>query len=793
MKSLSTEFFNTTFRKLRVYRKRTLKFDFIAAIVVFFVAIPLCLGIALASGAPLFSGILSGIIGGIVVGSLSGSQVSVSGPAAGMAALVLAAIVQLGDFNTFLLALTLAGVLQITIGLLRAGFIADYVPSNVIQGLLCAIGLLLIIKQLPLAFTLSANLTELKMHLLDQSESFTISPFFGLYHHLNHGAMIISFSAIGLLIYFDKTTVKWLKVIPGPIVVVIVGILLNEFFLLSNSHFAQTSPQLVNIPRHEGFADFYKQMHIPDWSAWTNPKVYLYAVILAIVASLESLLNVKAGEKIDKKRRYCSKDQELLSQGFGNLVAGLVGGVPITSVIVRTSVNIQTGARTKMSTIFHGLFILFTVILIPQTLNKIPLSTLAAILIYTGYKLTKPNIYRNIYKQGFDRFMPFIATLIGIIVFNLLEGILIGLLVNLFFILKSSSQARLDIIKEIYPNGITSRLVLPQQTTFLNKASLIAELASIPRNSQLIIDARYSDYVDKEIVEFIKEFKEEQAPHKNISLNLIGFKDKYSIHNYIDFINVTTYDVQTTLTPHQVLYILKEGNHRFLRDTRIHRSLKIDIKHTAITQHPIAVVLGCIDSRVPVETIFDMSFGDLFCVRIAGNVVNDDVLASIEYACHVVGAKLIVVLGHTRCGAVQAACDGVEQGHITNLLAKIKPAVAAETRTIVDRTGNNPDFVNNVTNLNIANTLLHIYHKSSILRLMTEQNDVGMVGAMYDVNSGEVHFKDFSETIMLMDQPQEPIFAEKLHNLLEEAGKLGVKKSTSKQLVEPSHLHKCQD
>ena len=327
-------------------------------------------------------------------------------------------------------------------------------------------------------------------------------------------------------------------------------------------------------------------------------------------------------------------------------------------------------------------------------------------------------------------------------------------------------MVRLDIIKEIYPNGITNRLVLPQQTTFLNKASLVAELESIPKKSQLIIDARYSDYIDKEIVEYIKEFQKEQAPHKQISLNLIGFKDHYNIHNYIDFINVTTYDVQATLRPHQVLTILKEGNQRFLDDTRIHRSFKIDIKHTATTQHPIAVVLGCIDSRVPVETILDMSFGDLFCVRVAGNVVNDDVLASIEYACNVMGAKLIVVLGHTRCGAIQAACDGVEKGHITQLLAKIQPAIAAEVETTHHRNSNNIEFMYNVTELNIANTIQHIYHESSILRLMTDQNEIGLVGAVYDVNSGEVNFKDFSSIVGLFAKKKSTKLINQLQQLI---------------------------
>ena len=760
------ETLSTQFRKLRVYRKRTFKFDFIAAIVVFLVAIPLCLGVALASGTPLLSGVVSGIIGGIVVGCLSGSHVSVSGPAAGMAAVVIAGVAQLGDFNVFLLALFLAGAIQMLLGILRAGFIAEYIPSSVVQGLLCAIGILLIVKQLPLAFTHAANLAELKTHLLDMTEGIEIND---LSFHINSGATLISVLSIAILIYFDKSTFSLIKAIPGPIVVVIVGVILNEYFVFSNSLLAQTTPQLVHIPSHSSFNDLYANMSAPAWSAWSNPKVYFYAALLAIVASLESLLNIKAGEKLDKTRRYCSKDKELFAQGVGNMFAGLFGGIPITSVIARTSVNIETGAKTKFATVLHGILILFAVLLIPRALNKIPLSSLAIILIYTGYKLTKPAIYQTMYRQGLERFIPFVVTLISIVALNLLAGIMIGLAVSLFFILKSNSQVRMDIIKEIYPNGITSRLVLPQQTTFLNKASLVAELDSIQKKSQLIIDARYSDYIDKEIIEFINDFKESQAPHRQISLNLIGFKDRYMIHNYIDFINVTTYDVQSILAPHQVLNILREGNQRFLKDTCIHRSLKIDIKHTATTQHPIAVVLGCIDSRVPVETIFDMSFGDLFCIRIAGNVVNDDVLASLEYACHVIGVKLLVVLGHTRCGAIMAACDGVEQGHITQLLAKIKPAIAAEIKTESNRNGSNHEFVTNVTKLNTANTLQHIYHESSILRLMIDQDDVGMVGAVYDVNTGAVEFRDFSPQIRLVSEEEDVNLTEKLHEVIEKA------------------------
>lgn len=756
-------------RKLRVYQHRNFKFDFIAAIVVFLVAIPLCLGIALASGAPLFSGIISGIVGGIVVGSLSGSQVSVSGPAAGMAAVVLAAITQLGDFNTFLLALTLAGLLQIMVGALRSGTVADYIPSNVVQGLLCAIGILLIVKQLPLTFTLSTDLAELKAHLLETTEGVNLNPLYDFSYHINSGAIIISLISFAILIFFDKTKIKWLENIPAPIIVVIAGILINELFIVASSTFEQNNPHLVNIPNNNGFKDLLSQLSFPDWSSWTNPKVYLYAFVIAMVASLESLLNVKAGERLDKKHRYCSKDQELLAQGAGNVIAGLIGGIPITSVIVRTSVNIQAGAKTKFAAILHGCFLLIAVMLIPEWLNKIPLSSLAAILIFTGYKLTKPAIYASIYQQGADRFIPFIATVVSIVIFNLLAGILIGLVISLFFILKSNSQARLDIFKEFYPNGVTSRLVLPQQITFLNKASLIAELDSIPKNSQLIIDARYSNYIDKEIVELIKEFQQEQAPLKQIALNLIGFKDHYDIHNYINFINVTTYDVQSNISPSEVLNLLREGNQRFLNDTRIHRTASIDIKYTAKTQFPMAVVLGCIDSRVPVETIFDMSFGDLFCIRIAGNVVNEDILASIEYACHVVGAKLIVVLGHTRCGAIQSACDGVEKGHITQLLAKIKPAIAAETMIKDDRTGKNRAFMAQVTALNIANTMQQIYHDSDILHDMIDDESISIVGAIYDVESGEVNFGAYANELMHISAHDNAELAEKIKQTIKQS------------------------
>lgn len=752
--------------KNQQYKIKFLKFDIASSIVLFLITIPLCLGIALASGAPLFSGLTSAIIGGIIVGLISGSNISVTGPTPGMTALTIVSIAQLGDFNTFLLALCFAGIVQIFLGIIRAGFIAEYLPYSVIQGALCAIGILLIIKLLPFTFSMATNLFEMKSNLLEMTEAIKFNDVFAISYHLNTGAILISVITVAILIYFDKNKIKRLFSIPGPLIAIIFAILLNELFILSNSRLAQITPQLINLPNYDGIFNLISQIPHPDWSKINNPQIYFIGIFIGLVASMESLVSIKAIEKLKKNRHYLSTDRELLSQGTGNFISGLFGGLPMTAAIIQTSINLEAGAKTKFATIFHGFLILFTILFIPETLNRIPVCSLATILIYTGYKLTDPKIYIGVSRQGLDRFLPFLATVIGIVIFNVMFGLILGLLFSLFFILKSNSETRFDIIQEVYPNGITNRLILPQQTTFLNKASLAAELESIPKDSQLTIDARYSNFIDKEVIEFLKTFKEELAPHRNISLNLIGFKKNYDLHNYIDFINVTTYDVQASLTPSRVLTILKEGNLRFLKDTRLHRSVQTDIKYTAKTQHPIAVVLGCIDSRVPVETIFDMSFGDLFCIRVAGNVVNNDILASIEYASAVAGAKLIVVLGHTRCGAIQAASDNVIHGHITELLNKIKPAITAETKTQNERNSKNQTFIQNVTNLNVANTIDKIYRDSEILRNLIDTGDCGLTGAIYDVNTGEVDFKNFSNEILQLDPKLGETLNEKLQSLV---------------------------
>ncbi|MEM1243793.1 MAG: SulP family inorganic anion transporter [Pseudomonadota bacterium] len=728
---------------------KSYKQDFIAGVVVFLVAVPLCLGIALASGAPLYSGIISGIVGGILTGFISKSPVSVSGPAAGMVAVVLAAITQLGTFETFLLAVFIAGIIQIIIGLFKAGFLADFFPSNVINGLLAAIGILIIIKQLPLAFGYFVSNTEVMGTLKEAQTAFALQPLLHLLTHVNLGATIISLISLAILIFWDYFKHTFLRAIPAPVVVVLLGILINYLYQTFFPSLMLMDSHLVEVPVNQDLVGFFQQFQHPDWSAWANSQVYVYGFIIAVVASIESLLNLEASRKIDKKHRYASRNRELFAQGIGNTVCGLIGGIPVTSVIIRTTVNVQSGGSSKVSTIFHGFLLLLTVMLIPQWLNLIPLASLAAILIHTGYKLSKISLYRSMYKEGFAQFIPFIVTIVAIVSYNLLTGVLIGLAVSFFFILRYASLRRFDVINEKHTSGSILRLLLPQQVSFLSKAAFGSQLRSLPKNSNVVIDASNSDYIDKDIVELFQEFRDNQAPSKSIVLNMTGFKDKYRIHNQMNFINVTTHNVQLSLKPREILNILAEGNQRFLHNRVIHRNQQQEIHATSSSQHPIAVILSCIDSRVPVELIFDLGLGDVFTTRIAGNIISDDILASIEFACHVAGAKLILVLGHLGCGAIKAACVAQSaDGYVDGLLAKVKPAIAVQNQLTPNAKADSKEFVTDVINLNVEHSMFQIYQKSEILRQLIDSKKINLAAGIYNIYDGTVQFTEeqFSKT-----------------------------------------------
>jgi MFS superfamily sulfate permease-like transporter len=500
----------------------TIKSDFSASVVVFFIAIPLCLGIAHASGVPLFSGIIAGVIGGVVVGILSGSQLGVSGPAAGLVAVVISSLAMLDNsWQAFLLCVVMAGLIQIVAGALGWGLIAYYFPSSVIKGMLSGIGLVIIIKQLPhaLGFDLSLHSTTLAIELNHYD---AISQLLEPIKHSNPGALLITILSFIVLLGWEQYLLpryRIFKVLQGPLLVVILGIILNYCYQNQIIPFTLYTNQVVNLPIPEHIIDFFNLFVFPDFSQLTNVKIYQIAFVIALIASVETLLCVEATDKLDPHKRITPANRELIAQGVGNICSGLIGGLPITQVIVRSSANITFGAQTKMSTIFHGILILICVLIIPQILNMIPLAALAVILIMIGYKLTKPSIYVEMYKAGWEQFIPFIATILGIIFYSLLAGVAIGMTVGIFIIIRHNYRNSHHIIKD--HENLHYHINLAEEVSFLNKGSILKELENLPANSTVLINAKQSKYIDYDVLEIIQNFAK-TAKEKDINVILEG-------------------------------------------------------------------------------------------------------------------------------------------------------------------------------------------------------------------------------------------------------------------------------
>ena len=490
---------------------KNLKSDIPASIVVFFVALPLCLGIALASGAPLFSGLIAGIVGGIVVGAFSGSAIGVSGPAAGLAAIVLVAISTLGGFENFLLAVVLGGIIQVAFGVLKAGVIGYYFPSSVIKGMLTGIGIIIVIKQIPYFFgydkTLAAN------------ASFT-----EMFNYISPGATLVASVGLAILIIWNVWLSKLHKVfqiVQGPLVAVAVGII---YYIMTkdNSTWSIDQSMLVSVPTPEDLSSFLGQFSSPNFNQITNPQIWVTAFTIALVASLETLLCVEATDKLDPRKRVTPTNRELIAQGSGNIISGLIGGLPITQVIVRSSANIQSGGRTKASAIIHGFLLLISVLIIPTLLNKIPLAVLAAVLFIVGYKLAKPALFVTIYKQGWKQFIPFIVTVLGIIFTDLLVGIGLGLAVGIIVILIKSYQNSHFLHIEDKSNGTQKlKMTLAEEVTFINKGAILNELEQIAADTKLEIDVRKTRFLDYDIIEILDDFSL-KAKNRNINITLIS-------------------------------------------------------------------------------------------------------------------------------------------------------------------------------------------------------------------------------------------------------------------------------
>ncbi len=502
------------------------KSDLPASIVVFFVAVPLCLGIALASGAPLFSGIIAGIVGGIVVGFASGSALGVSGPAAGLAVIVLTAIDSLGSWPAFLMAVVLAGVIQLIMGFARAGFIAFFFPSSVIKGMLTGIGLLIFLKQIPHALGYDKD-AEGDFSFFQIDGETTFSSLGKAFEFFTPGAILISALSILVLVLWETKFFKKHKIfqlLQGPIVVVFLGIFMNILYQNGFMNFTLAADSLVRLPVSDSIAGFFGQFTLPDFSALANFEVWKIAVVIAVVASLETLLCVEAADKIDPCKRITPTNRELKAQGLGNIVSGLIGGLPVTQVIVRSSANVAFGGKTKLSAILHGFWLLISALTIVEVLNMIPLASLAAILLIVGYKLAKPALFKEMYKQGWEQFVPFVMTVVGILATDLLMGITIGMAFGIYFTLHHSfrnSYYMKDIVTS--ENGVeTHHLVLAEEVSFFNKASIIKALSVIPDNAKVIVDCSKSKSIAYDVVELIQDYKE-TAKLKNITVETVKF------------------------------------------------------------------------------------------------------------------------------------------------------------------------------------------------------------------------------------------------------------------------------
>jgi len=729
----------------------TLPYDITSGLVVFLVALPLCLGVALASGAPLLSGVLSGIVGGILVGALSGSHTSVSGPAAGMTAIVAAQIVALGSFPAFLLSVVLAGLIQIGMGFAQAGFVAAFIPSSVIKGLLAAIGVILILKQFPHIFGHDRDPEE-DMAFQQPDHENTFSELLRTIEDIHPGASVIGLVSIMVLFVWGQWKPLKNSGVPAPLIVVLLGVGMSWWFRQLGGSWVIAESHLVQVPVADSVTGFLAFLQWPDFSQWTNQSVYIAAVTIAAVASLETLLNLEAVDKLDPQQRTSPPSRELVAQGFGNVLAGFIGGLPMTSVIVRSSVNIHAGGKTKLAAMTHGIFLLVSVIFLPAWLNAIPLSCLAAILLVTGVKLVSPALVTQMWSAGRYQFIPFAVTIAAIVLTDLLIGVLIGLAVSLGFILNSNMRRPIRRFVEKHLGGDVMHIELANQESFLNRAALSRVFDETRRGGHVLLDAQNTDYIDPDVLDLIRDFTEHTGPARGVEISLLGFRSEYQFDDQIQYVDYSTRELQDALTPQQVLQLLKDGHERFRTGRRLTRDLGRQVRATADGQHPLAVVLSCIDSRAPVELIFDLGVGDIFSIRIAGNLTSRKILGSAEYGCAVAGAKLILVMGHTRCGAVTAAVDLICSTrtaaetlgcqHLDYIVNDIQHATdpascqGIEARPVAEK----ESLVNTVARHNVAHVVERMRKGSRTLDGLVREQRIAIVGAMYDVVTGEIEF-----------------------------------------------------
>jgi carbonic anhydrase len=710
--------------------------DIPSGIVVFLVALPLCLGIALAGGAPLISGLISGIIGGIVIGSISHSHVSVSGPAASLTAVVLVAIQRLDSFEVFLLALVIGGLIQLMLGLLKAGIIADYLPTTIIKGLLAAIGLILIFSQIPYALGM-----EQDRRFLDYSPSTArefpemILSFLELF---SPGAIVLSVISLLLLIFWDKTFLGKIKQLPPFLAIVILGVIINQLFKYFIPSFYLEDIHLVNIPEIDGLSSI---ITFPDFSYIYDVQVWTYAFSIAIIASIASLLAIEAADNLDPHKRRSPPNRELVAQGIGNTLAGLIGGIPLTTVIVRSSVNIAAGAETKLSTIIHGSLLLLSVLFLSSIINLIPLASLAVLLLVVGYKLASVPLFKSMYKKGWDQFVPFVVTTVGILLTDVLLGVLIGTASSVFFLLRGNfyNPFYMESIKS--KKGKTIRLELSNEVSFLNKPAIKNTLWNLPKNSRIVIDATFSTYVERDIIEILHDFQDTFARENDIEVKITGLRKSYGPNRKIKLVASPTGLRKELSTPQEILEHLQKGNQRYVDGNLVSRRLRNKELMDFIKEAPLAAVVNCIDMREPLNMLLNTGIGDLIPLKAAGNLMGDHLIHSTEIACRKQGAKLILLMGNSKNSFIKEALICYMEGKESYLTSLLEPAISAG---LIKKERINKEEIkilaDEIVSYNLSVSKAKIIEESPYIREQVEQGKIGLCSAFFHRKTGKIEF-----------------------------------------------------
>jgi carbonic anhydrase len=737
--------------------KKWLAEDVFAGLVIFLVAVLTSLGVAQTVGAtagfdvPLASGIIAGIVGGIVIGVISGSHTSVSGPATGLIGIMVVQLTILPSFEAFLLAVLIAGLLQIAFGIAGLGFLSAFIPQDVLRGMLAAFGIILILKQLPHLIGHDTD-PEGEMSFWQPDRQTTFSELMAMTGDFHLGPAVIGVASVAILLLWDYKRPKGLGILPGALVVVLIGSALHLLFQRIGGQWTIGRENLLQVPTFLGAGARHTLLNFPDFSLILDPTVYLSGTLIALAASLETLINLKAVDHIDPRKRSSPANRCLIAQGIGNTTCGLLGGLPVTAMVIHSAVNLNANGRTKRASIFHGVFFLVFVLFLPTALNVIPISALAAILFVTGIKLANPLLFRRMWEGGRSQFIPFTVTLLAIVFTDLLFGVLIGLAVSIGFIMNDNMRKPLRRIVERHLNEDVFHIELATQVSFLSAGVIEKTLSELPDGTHVLFDATDTQYIDPDILTMIKEFRDFTGPQRNIKVSLTGFAKAHQLDDQIQYVDYSSRELQSEITPAQVLRILEEGNERFRTGHRLPRDLRAQIHGSSVGQFPLAVVLSCIDSRNPVEIIFDLGLGDVFSVRVAGNVVGPNLLGSMEYSTAVAGAKLILVMGHTSCGAVNAAIklahasqDYEEATGCQNLAPIVDQIKKSIPREQWEKFQSAPPeeakrFADEIAQANVLRVLQDILEQSRTIKRLVDEKQIGLIGAVYDVSSAQIEF-----------------------------------------------------